>query len=162
MEPWYPGRDSNPQASSATGFKPAASTDFATRASLVPMRESPHGDSSGGAIVGCNARARATNCCIGKSSQTRSAVTRRFAKFRTAAKEGGGAGRSRTDLLGFAIRCITALLPRHRRDRRTEISGNVDLMRAGGMLSSAHTEADIDATIAAAHVVLSELPVARV
>ena len=24
----------------------------------------------------------------------------------------GGAGRSRTDLLGFAIRCITALLPR--------------------------------------------------
>ena len=25
----------------------------------------------------------------------------------------GGAGRSRTDLLGFAIRCITALLPRH-------------------------------------------------
>ena len=27
-------------------------------------------------------------------------------------EEGGGAGRSRTDLLGFAIRCITALLPR--------------------------------------------------
>ena len=25
----------------------------------------------------------------------------------------GGAGRSRTDLHGFAIRCITALLPRH-------------------------------------------------
>ena len=29
-------------------------------------------------------------------------------------KRGGGAGRSRTDLHGFAIRCITALLPRLR------------------------------------------------
>jgi hypothetical protein len=28
--------------------------------------------------------------------------------------KGGGAGRSRTDLHGFAIRCITALLPRQR------------------------------------------------
>src|ERR1035438_7828187 len=30
-----------------------------------------------------------------------------------AGRVSGGAGRSRTDLLGFAIRCITALLPRH-------------------------------------------------
>ena len=30
----------------------------------------------------------------------------------------GGAGRSRTDLLGFAIRCITALLPRRLNFRR--------------------------------------------
>ena len=30
----------------------------------------------------------------------------------------GGAGRSRTDLHGFAIRCITALLPRHLSDKK--------------------------------------------
>ena len=33
----------------------------------------------------------------------------------------GGAGRSRTDLLGFAIRCITALLPRRERRKRRRI-----------------------------------------
>ena len=33
----------------------------------------------------------------------------------------GGAGRSRTDLLGFAIRCITALLPRRERHKRRRI-----------------------------------------
>ena len=32
------------------------------------------------------------------------------------AQADGGAGRSRTDLHGFAIRCITALLPRHMND----------------------------------------------
>ena len=34
----------------------------------------------------------------------------------------GGAGRSRTDLHGFAIRCITALLSRRYREKREAIA----------------------------------------
>ena len=37
------------------------------------------------------------------------------------AKRDGGAGRSRTDLHGFAIRCITALLPRHLCDKKGKL-----------------------------------------
>ena len=33
----------------------------------------------------------------------------------------GGASRSRTDLHGFAIRCITALLPRHLCDKKGKL-----------------------------------------
>ena len=48
-------------------------------------------------------------------------------------QEDGGAGRSRTDLLGFAIRCITALLPRRLRRLAGPMSDAADSMKKGSL-----------------------------
>jgi hypothetical protein len=101
---WCPGRGSNPYAQRARDFKSLVSTSFTTRADC-------------------------STC--GRKKKRESAVRlpfvwsgRRVSNSRPQPWQGcalptellprvsGGASRSRTDLHGFAIRCITALLSR--------------------------------------------------
>jgi hypothetical protein len=101
-----PGAGFEPASCPATGFKPAASTNFATRA-LVAGTVAARFDSTG-IKTQQDVAAPAEVCIPPQPERALPSGTRR----RRRAKR-GGAGRSRTDLLGFAIRCITALLPRH-------------------------------------------------
>ena len=120
--PWCPGRDSNPYAAlqRAAGFKPAASTDFATRASLVPMRESlwPGTRRAARLSDAICARVLPNDASVSPAIRLTAWPSRVAKSITQRPRKTGGAGRSRTDLLGFAIRCITALLPRRRVDHR--------------------------------------------
>ena len=100
-----PGAGFEPASCPATGFKPAASTNFATRA-LVAGTVAARFDSTG--IKTQQDVASATDMCNSPHALRSGPMDAQ----RRMSEEGGGAGRSRTDLLGFAIRCITALLPR--------------------------------------------------
>ena len=103
---WCPGRGSNPYSQRPRDFKSLVSTNFTTRATLRLYRSADTKKGKRNTLSLFDWSGRRVSNSRPQPWQGCALPTELLPQIL------GGASRSRTDLHGFAIRCITALLSR--------------------------------------------------